>query len=241
MRSLFFLFTMSFSIGLFSQQQDGKVWLQTGVKGPLNKKWEWGADLTHRFGEDGLETFFSQVSIKYKLTKWLRPSIDYRAILDKDKYFNYTLSNRLNINADLKKTVNRWGFGLRLRYQYSFSGVGRSSYDAEFDQAIRLKPQVSYDIKKSRWRPIYTFELFYNPAYGPGGHQFTKYRMFAGAQLDLKGPHDLAFGYILDQELNTTQPDTKHIFSVSYSVDLGAVKKSDKKEKGSGNSDLFNE
>jgi hypothetical protein len=130
---------------------------------------------------------------------------------------------------------------MRVRYQYSFSGSKQSSYDAEFDQAIRLKPQISYDIKKSKWSPIWTIEFFYNPSYGPAGRQFTKYRMFSGAQLDLKGPHNVALGYILDQELNTVRPDTKHILNVSYSLDLGALKKSDKKDKKSGDRDLFNE
>jgi hypothetical protein len=235
------LITFAFSLTILGQQQDGKVWLQTGVKNQDKKNWEWSIDLTNRFGSDGLETFFSQASIKYKVTKWLRPSVDYRSILDKDKHGNYAFSNRLNINTDLKHTINRWGLAMRVRYQYSFSGSKQSSYDAEFDQAIRLKPQISYDIKKSKWSPIWTIEFFYNPSYGPAGRQFTKYRMFSGAQLDLKGPHNVALGYILDQELNTVRPDTKHILNVSYSLDLGALKKSDKKDKKSGDGDLFNE
>jgi hypothetical protein len=235
------LITFAFSLTILGQQQDGKVWLQTGVKNQFKKNWEWSIDLTNRFGSDGLETFFSQASIKYKVTKWLRPSVDYRSILDKDKYGNYAFSNRLNINTDLKHTINRWGLAMRVRYQYSFSGSKQSSYDAEFDQAIRLKPQIRYDIKKSKWSPIWTIEFFYNPSYGPAGRQFTKYRMFSGAQLDLKGPHNVALGYILDQELNTVRPDTKHILNVSYSLDLGALNKSDKKDKKSGYGDLFNE
>lgn len=241
MKSALFLISFLWVIALFGQQQEGKIWLQTGVKNQFKKNWEWSIDVTNRVGSDGLETFFSQASIKYKLTKWLRPSVDYRSILDKDKYGNYLFSNRLNVNADMKHTLDRLGLGLRVRYQYSFSGTKQSSYDAEFDQAVRLKPQITYDIKKTKWSPIWSIEFFYNPSYGPAGRQLTKYRMFIGAQLDLKGPHNFALGYILDQELNTARPDTKHILNVSYSLDLGAIKKSDKKDKKSGGSDLFNE
>ena len=226
---------------VIGQQQEGKVWLQTGIKQQINKDWEWSVDLTNRFGNTALETFFSQVSIKYKLTKWFRPSLDYRSILDKDKFRNYTFSNRLNLNADLKHQVKRWGLGLRVRYQYSFHKLTQSSYDAEFDQAIRLKPQVSYNIKKSVFRPICTLEMFFNPSYHPNDRLFTKYRLFAGAQLDLKGPHDFSFGYIFDQELFIAQGDTKHILNLTYSLNLSGFKKSENLDKKSGGGDLFND
>jgi len=241
MKKFLLLISICFTHLSFSQSSEGKIWIQTGVKSQIKKNWEWNIDITNRIGSDALETFFSQASIKYRVTKWLRPSLDYRMIFDKDKFGNYAFSNRLNFNTELKGTLKRFGFGFRMRYQYSFRASKQSKYDAEFDQALRFKPQVSYDIKKSKWSPLWTVEFFYNPSFGPGGQQFTKYRMFAGAQLDLKGPHDFAVGYILDQEINTSRPDTKHIVNVSYSLNLGELKKADKKEKSSGSGDLFNE
>ena len=73
MKSALFLISFLWVIALFGQQQEGKIWLQTGVKNQFKKNWEWSIDLTNRVGSDGLETFFSQASIKYKLTKWLIP------------------------------------------------------------------------------------------------------------------------------------------------------------------------
>ncbi|MFO0496289.1 MAG: DUF2490 domain-containing protein [Flavobacteriia bacterium] len=231
------------STAIFSQRQSGRVWTQIGVKGAVSPKLDWSIDVTNRFGSDGLETFFTQASLKYKLKKWIRPSLDYRSILDKDKYKNYTLSHRLNVNADFKKQVKRFSLGARLRYQYSFQSLqGSKKYDAEFDQAIRIKPHVAYDIKKSGFGPLCSIEYFYNPTYSELGQRFTKYRLFIGTQLELNGPHELAFGYMLDREINTPNPDTKHILSISYSYNLSAIKrKDDKTEKKSGGNDLFNE
>lgn len=241
MRTTLIFFFVCCVLKVIGQQQEGKVWLQTGIKQQINKDWEWSVDLTNRFGNAALKTFFSQVSIKYKLTKWFRPSLDYRSILDKDKFRNFTFSNRLNINANFKHQIKRWEFGLRVRYQYSFQRRIQSSYDSEFDQAIRFKPQLSYNIKKSVFRPICTMEMFFNPSYNPDERLFTKYRLFAGAQLDLKGPHDFSFGYILDQELFNTLGDTKHILNLTYSLNLSGFQKSENLDKKSGGGDLFND
>ena len=231
------------STAIFSQRQSGKGWTQIGIKGAVSTKLDWSIDVTNRFGSDGLETFFTQASVKYKLKKWIRPSLDYRSILDKDKYKNYTLSHRLNVNTDFKKQLKRFSLGARLRYQYSFQSLqGSKKYNAEFDQAIRIKPQVAYDIKKSDFGPLCSIEYFYNPAYSALGQRFTKYRFFIGAQLELNGPHELAFGYILDREINIPSPDTKHILSFSYTYNLSAIKsKEGKEEKKSGGNDIFNE
>jgi hypothetical protein len=95
-----------------------------------------------------------------------------------------------------------------------------SGYDAEFDQAVRLKTQFQYDLKNTFLSPVLSFELFYNPAFGPDGRQLKKYRGFAGVALELDGPHDINLGYILDQQLNSSNPMTKHILSVSYTYNI---------------------
>lgn len=215
---------------VFGQNSEGKVWTELGIKGAFTKKLDWGLEVTNRFGSRGLETFFPQASVKYKLTKWLRPSIEYRSIFKKDKYNNYQFSNRLNLNLEFKHQISRFTGSLRVRYQYSFDRPNSNSkYDAEFDQAIRIKPQINYDINKSIFTPVISLEYFYNPMYGPYGHLFKKYRGFIGVDLDLDSPHNISFGYIYDQELNAADPETKHIFSASYTYDL-SFKKEEKKK-----------
>ena len=54
----------------YSQLNSGMVWTELGVKGSVSKKIDWAADVTTRFGNLGVNTFFPQVSVKYKLTKW---------------------------------------------------------------------------------------------------------------------------------------------------------------------------
>jgi hypothetical protein len=213
-------------------QGAGKVWTEIEVKGSLLKGLDYGLELSNRFGETGLEKFFPQIRLKYKVTKWFRPSIDYRMVFDIDDYGNYGFSHRLNMNAEMRHTLfDRLVVSGRVRYQYSFDRfVAVENYDAEFDQAIRFKPQVSYDINDLFLTPTVSIEYFLNPSYGPFGQRFTKRRFFAGVDLDIDSPHGISVGYILDQEINLPYPERKHILSISYAYDLGwKSKKSNKK------------
>ena len=205
----------------YSQLNSGMVWTELGVKGSVTKKIDWAGDLTTRFGNLGVNTFFPQVSVKYKLTKWFRPSLEYRAIFNHLSNGNYNFSNRLNINGEFKHGISDFDFGLRIRYQYSFGTLFASgSYDPEFDQAIRIKPSVTYDIKKSMFSPTASAEFFYDPSYGQYGRQFTKIRTFVGVKFDWKKPFDIAVGYMFDGKINLPKPSNRHILSVSFAYKI---------------------
>jgi len=217
-----FLILPIFSIG---QTNSNMVWTEIGLEGSFTKKLSWSADVTTRFGNLGVNTFFPQVSVKYKLTKWFRPSIEYRAIFNHLSNGNYNFSNRLNINGEFKKSVSDFDFGLRVRYQYSFGTLfSVGTYDPEFDQAIRIKPSVTYDIKKSLFSPTASAEFFYDPAYGQYGRQFTKIRTFVGVKLDWKKPFDVSVGYMFDGKINLPNPSNRHILSVSFAYKIGEEK-----------------
>ena len=86
----------------------------------------------------------------------------------------------------LKKEYKRFTFSGRIRYQFSFDKLYETAnYNAEFDQAIRLKPSVKYKIKKSKFTPLVSIEYFYNPKFEENGRQFVKYRITAGTEVDL--------------------------------------------------------
>ncbi|MBL4861920.1 MAG: DUF2490 domain-containing protein, partial [Crocinitomicaceae bacterium] len=184
MRLSIILLFLGTSLSSFGQNDAYMLWTELGVRGDVIKKMTWEVELNTRFDNKGIATFFPQVGLEYKVTKWFKPSVEYRFIVDKNKYGNYKSSNRLNFNANFKKGIERFDLGLRIRYQYAFDRLSVSeSYDADFDQAIRLKPSISYDIKKSIFVPTVSAEFFYNPEYGPGGRDFTKVRIGVGTKL----------------------------------------------------------
>ena len=215
MRALLVFFSFVITIPAFSQH-DFMVWTEIGAKGKIIKKMSWAADLTTRFGGAGIETFFPQAGIEYKVKKWLIPSIEYRFIVDKNKYGNYKSSNRLNFNIELEKSVKRLDMSLRVRYQYAFNRISGEAYDADFDQAFRFKPGFELDLKNTIFKPGVSAEFFYDPNYGPNGPGFTKVRLAAGVKLDLDSPHGISFKYQLDKKFHDYSADLRHVIAIGY-------------------------
>jgi long-subunit fatty acid transport protein len=201
----------------FSQEHEFMVWTEAGVRGDLVKRTDWMVELNSRFDGQGVATFFPQVGVEYKIKKWIKPSVEYRFIIDRNKYGNYKSSHRLNLNANFKENFDRLGVGLRVRYQYAFQQFGApQDYNADFDQAIRLKPSLSYDINNSIFTPTLSTEFFYNPELGENGRQFTKMRLAVGSKLELDGPHSVSFKYQLDKRFNDYESGMRHVMSFSY-------------------------
>ena len=225
MKSIIFCVFVSVNLNLvYSQSSVFQVWNELGVSGKLTKDFSYGVDLTSRFGQEGLGTIFPQLSLKYKLNKYVRLSVDYRLIGKKELNGNFLTSNRINGNIQFSYTVKRHSFGFRTRYQYSFTKIG-GPYESEFDQAFRFKPSYSLDINNSIFTPNLSCEFFYNPLMGENGKQFTRIRYYAGIEMELDGPHSLELGYYYDQKIQVANPVNRSIMNLSYSYAIGQTKK----------------
>lgn len=223
----FFLFILFFYQISHSQRVLPQLWSDVSVSKKVSKKLNLSLGLTNRLGEYGLTTVFSQFSVKYSPTNWLRPSIDYRLISSRDNNGNYLINHRINSNIQFSKDVKRFNFQLRLRYQYSFSKLTQSNYDPEFDLAYRIKPSISYDINNCILSPLISVDYFYSPINSALGNRFTRARYFIGTTFEMTGPHELTIGYIYDKQINLPDPLQRHIASITYNYKLKSVKKKD--------------
>jgi hypothetical protein len=224
---LLLLFISSYS---FSQQTN-ELWTGMGVSKKLNSNLELTLDINSRVYDYTLRLIYPELSLKYKVNKWFKPSIDYRGLNQLNKYGNYKYSNRFNFNLNFEKSIKRYTFGFRLRYQYVFNGIrSTEDYSPEFDQTIRLKPSVKYEIKKSKFTPSGSIEWFYNPENGPTGDRFTKIRASFGTDINLKGPHLLSVYYLYGQNINVAKSKSQNIISIYYCYTIGGKKKKEKKE-----------
>jgi hypothetical protein len=214
------IFASSFSFG---QTNIFQTWTETGTKFALNKRLSLGADWSNRIGENGFATVFPQLSFKYKVSDWFRPSIDFRYVLKKQLDATYQASGRVNFNTQFNYHKKRLSAGLRLRYQYQFSNLN-SQYDSEFDKAFRIKPNIEYDINNSVISPVVSVEFFYDPNYSDLGRRFNEIRYFVGGSLDLNGPHQIQIGYMFNQKINLPAPVNKQILSLSYMYNVKLYK-----------------
>ncbi len=224
----YFYFTI-FSI-VWGQNTNFQFWSETGFRGKINKKLDWSATLTSRIHDLKLVTLFPQVGLKYKVADWFKPSIDYRYIANREENGNYINKHRLNVNLQFEKEIKRFSLGFRMRYQYSFKGIN-TNYEPEFDNAIRIKPSLVYDIKKSLISPILSSEFFYNPSIGIYGQRFTRIRSFVGININLKGPHELQLGYFFDKKINLPRLENRNVLNVQYMFSLSRKKNNKKAEK----------
>ena len=216
MRGLTIVLLLFLTSSCFSQNNDYMLWLRAGAKGEVIKNLSWNGELNGRIGSYGLETFFPQAGLEYKVKKWFRPSIEYRFLIDRNKYGNYKASSRINFNANFKKSLNDFDFGLRLRYQYAFNSLSTQSYNSDFDKAFRLKGQIGYKIDGTVFTPGISGEMFYDPQYGPTTPGFTKLRMAIGTKINLKGPNSLSVKYQFDKKFRNYSDGLRHVLSVAY-------------------------
>ena len=210
------------SVFLIGNAQSFEVWNSVGVKYKLTKEFRVAASFTGRFMDFKARTLFPELTVKYNIAKWASVSLDYRFVSKREDNGNYLGANRLNINAKLKNQIDRFGYALRIRYQMSSSTGVSSSYNSDFDEALRFKPEVSYDLKNSIFTPTMSLECFYNPGTGIFGKRIDKMRYTIGTDFELQGPHTVSVFARLDHKLYSSSP-IKFILGFNYQLNLNSI------------------
>jgi hypothetical protein len=202
-------------------------WNELSLSYKIDKKQSLGLDLTTRFDVAGLQTIFPQVSYKYKINKYLRPSLDYRLIGSKDDFGNFTIQHRLNANLQFAHEIERFEVGLRMRYQFS-ANRSQTDFGSEFNNAIRFKPSLAYNLDNSKITPNAGMELFCTPMDGQVGYHLSRIRWNIGVAIDLKGASELEIAYLYDQRIHNPGALNRAILNLSYGYALEAKTKKDK-------------
>jgi Protein of unknown function (DUF2490) len=196
-----------------------QVWNEVGVTYKIDKKQSIAFDLTTRHGAGGIQTFFPQISYKYKLNKYIRPSVDYRYIGSRTHEGNFSYQHRINFNVQTNYDVERFQFGLRGRYQFTTNRFA-DNYEPEFGEAFRIKPSIAYNIKKSALIPQASIEFFTGPMTGQQGYHLNRMRWSIGLGFDWDGPHSLELAYLYDQRIMSPGALNRAILNFSYGYSI---------------------
>jgi hypothetical protein len=197
-----------------------QVWNEAGISYKIDKKQSLAFDLTTRHAAGGLRTFFPQVSYKYKLNKYIRPSIDYRYIGSRNNEGNFEFQHRINANLQFNQEFERLQLGLRLRYQYSTNRLAEN-FEPEFGQALRIKPSLAYDLQNTDLEPQVSMEFFTGPMDGQPGYHLNRIRWSVGLAYAFEGPHSLEVAYLYDQRIMSPGALNRAILNFSYGYSLG--------------------
>ncbi len=214
----FLFFFISFS----GSAQSFELWSSAGVKYKLNKKIHFSGSFSSRFRDFKARTIFPELTVKYKALKWMHLSVDYRFVSKRENNGNYNGANRINFNTKVKNNWDRLSYAMRIRYQMSAEAGTVGTYNSDFDRALRFKPEVSYDIKKSIFTPSISVEFFYNPNSGLYGNRIDKMRYTLGTDLELDGPHSFRIFTRIDHKIYDNNP-TKFILGFDYQLRLNDI------------------
>lgn len=223
MRSLVFSLLLLPFLGMSQNSTVFQVWNEVGAAYKIDKKQSLAFDLTTRHGAGGVQTFFPQISYKYKINKYIRPSVDYRYVGSSTQEGNFTYRHRINANLQFNYDIQRIQLGLRGRYQFTTNRLA-DNYEPEFGEAFRIKPSIAYDIKKSVLSPQASLEFFTGPMDAQQGYHLNRIRWSIGLGFDLDGPHNFELGYLYDQRIMSPGALNRAILNFSYSYNIGSKK-----------------
>jgi hypothetical protein len=219
----------------FSASAQNRLWLASGGQtNVLNKKVSLGASLSARFYDNTRwDKVFPEVSARYNLSDYFKPSIDYRFVVNQQRNGNQISSgHRVNLNLNTEYTYERFDFKFRVRFQYKFNRVSAGPgdvYEPDFDNAIRFKPVLKYNIEGSKIDPRAEGEWFYSTVNSATGNQFTKFRFGIGADVKLPNKNVITVKYRYDYEFNLADPQRFHILSLAHEYTYKQSKSKGKK------------
>lgn len=209
--------------GEYIEVQDFESWGKVGINVDLNKKWSFGLEEQLRLKSNSslVDAYFTELNAKYKFETGLSFGGGLRFIRNNDtegKIQGYENHLRYNFDLGYKHSVDRLKLAYRIRFQ-SKNELGVSKDEGDYaNNHFRFKVGAEYNIKKWKFDPKLSFELFHHMEEGEE-NGLDKLRATIGTSYDLKKYGDIGMFYRIERELNPTiveYPKTTFIVGLSY-------------------------
>ncbi|MFM7078898.1 MAG: DUF2490 domain-containing protein [Bacteroidota bacterium] len=213
---LFLLIPFSVS----AQVNDAGLWTSLSVQKKIADKLYLDADAELRLNENFSElgTAYTEALISYRISKAFEASAGYRFIAKRLVDDSYGIRHRYLINLAYKTKISKVMSTIRVRYQSQYSDVNRSDDWQVPEDYLRTKWTIKYDTDKD-WRPFVSAETFFLLD-KMDGMLFKEYRIAAGFDYKLNKKTDLTLGYLIDREVQTSNPWTNYVVTVGLSLKL---------------------
>jgi hypothetical protein len=227
MKGLLLSLFLLFSIVGFSQVTTGNLWTSTSISYRLSD-FTFGLEEGIRFTESNINQTYSDLSVKYKINKYLRTGFTWRnaqknGFLDANRIDN-RFSGDIIARYKKKKSLTF----LRLRYQSKYKDWFVSKNGHLPDSYIRTKLGFRYSLRKKISLET-AAESYY--AFKDDANYINRYRIYFGVNYQIKKQHAIELNYIYQSEIQEASPEVGHILSLSYSYDLNAAIKKRRKRK----------
>ena len=192
----------------FSQTTDFQTWNSATVEKSISKDWVAGIQEEIRFKDNStrLRTSYTDIGLKYQLSKSFDLSAAYRFIIKTDE-----TSQRIYTDFSYEWEKGKWSVKPRVRLQHEFI---TNDVDENY---IRPQLTVRYKISK-KWEPFIEEELFYHALYYKGS-EFDESRTSAGTRFKFNKDHSLKIFYLYEYQFNVNDPLYANVLGISYEFD----------------------
>lgn len=219
LRSYFLFLILFFVPGLLplvAQVNDAGMWIGLDLEKKL------GNGLTLQFSDEirmnenisEVGTWFNEIGLDYKINKMISASIAYRLIQKRRVDDSYSTRHRYLINLNFKEKFGNFNFTFRTRYQSQYTDVLSSENGKSPDNYVRTRMVVKYDANR-KYTPFLSGETFFYLNH-PEGVVFDNYRVSGGISYEWNKKSSLNLGYMMDREINVSDPWTNYIITLSW-------------------------
>lgn len=223
---LIILFTSSLGFG----QSDFGTWAGLELKTSLTKKLDVSLEGQSRFDRNStrLKTAFVSPGLKFKIHDHVRVGVDYRF---SSVPFNNTISNRIythrfTLDAEFRDILDLLIDKSRLDLTLRVRGTHEREFNKQDDNYLRARLKASYNIKKSKFEPNVSVEIFYHLnnqieytfTEVRTHHAVNKFRVRLGLDYNLKKRQQISLFGIYQRQLFSLEND--FILGLSYSYEI---------------------
>ena len=203
-----------------SQVNDAGMWYALDLEKNLNQNMTANVGTEIRLNENisELGTFLTEAGISYRLSKQVAVSVGYRFTQKRRVDDSYSARHRFLVNLNLRHKIERIAIGARIRYQSQYSDVNSSEDGKIPDNYIRTKITAKADLNK-RYAPYLSYEAFIH-VNRPEGALYDNYRLAAGIEYEFSKKSAIDVGYMIDREINVSDPWTNYVLTVGWSYKL---------------------
>jgi hypothetical protein len=205
---------------LKSQNQDAQVWTSVNLEAKIVKKLTANVAQEVRFNENVTEvgTIYTDLGLEYKLNKHFQVSINYRFVEKRRTDDYYSFRQRIYIDLKYDEKIKPFQIQFRSRIQDEVSDIERAADGGIPEYYLRNKLTLKLD-KWKKLTPFVSVELF-SPLEDEYKGLFDNIRSSAGIDYDLSKHHKVELFYMIQQELNVSQPETDFVLGVGYGFKL---------------------
>lgn len=208
--------------GQYIEVRDLETWTGAQVKYEIDYRWTVGLKSQIRFDRNSseLESYLTEANARFNLSRQFSLGLGLRHIVKNDNEGNsqgIDYNFRYHLDAIYKHKIDRFDFEYRFRYQ-NRNEIGLLSDEGDVAvQNFRLKTGIGYNIKKWKFDPEFSAEIFNKYEKNGQSNGFDTFRLTFGTKYKIKGAGKIGLYYRMDQEISSFYPKTTNIILLNYS------------------------